>query len=109
MGILLRSAIVIGVIAYLSPLGYNSRTTQPSAGHGPQSGNSLSSRTADDIWQILPDAAKKAVMDEAQKRTIEAARKKLTETKGKAESSRTLSPFLDTGGKSSSDRSQQRD
>ncbi|MEN3930421.1 hypothetical protein WJT86_05000 [Microvirga sp. W0021] len=72
MGILVRSAIVIGALVYLAPLRYDQPTTDQPL-HQPD--NLSVSGAADAVWKSLPDNAKKTVSDEVQKQLIEAAKK----------------------------------
>lgn len=75
MGIILRSAIVIGVIVYLAPLRYDAPTKKPHTSS--EQGNINPSEAVQAIWQQLPDSAKKQITEEAQKRLLETAQSEI--------------------------------
>ncbi len=68
MGILLRSAIVIGVIVYLSPT-WNDPPTESSSARKQSAGEAVSG-AANTLWQTLPESARKTVTDTAKKQIL---------------------------------------
>lgn len=77
MGVLLRSAVIIGVIFYLSPV----RNEQPATTHKQGSDSITLSGTAGVLWQQLPDTAKETLANEFQKQLVETAAKNLLREK----------------------------
>lgn len=77
MGVLLRSAAIIGVIFYLSPV----RNEQPTAGQKQGSDSVSLSGPAGALWQQLPDATKETLANEFRKQLVETATKSLAQEK----------------------------
>lgn len=73
MGVILRSAVIIGVIFYLSPV---RNEPKPSGSQQSSEGISLSG-TANALWQQLPAETKQTLTSEFQKQLIETAGKSL--------------------------------
>lgn len=88
MGVLLRSAVIIGAIFYLSPVRNESKP------YGPQQsseGVSLSG-AANTLWQQLPAETKQTLTSEFQKQLLEAAGKNLNPETDNPKQSPSLTP-----------------